>query len=446
MIEVGIDPKHDSISLSSVKWMLHLVGPDMAAKPWNYHNEFIIYLEEAGRTPHLFQLKDARFGCLSRCCALVCYHFDDIREFLDNHDYVTIKLACLVRDACNQEYIKVVVVVVAALGVHVITPYHSITISSTTDHSSLQTYLNNLYTSLTNFVVTPQFFELDRPMLGGISQNLFDSVLQEYKLDVIASVRLLGQQYTEQCVMLAKLMLPRLAETVLRQRGAAYNIAGAGTPEENVFNQCPNGNVDSLPVHNMESERQCGSVDNRLNKKHSLQAASRDIILKLTSGLRAGSDKSFRNTKTKTVKNIKILRDNFEQRQHELRVAGLNEKEAKKLNVENRKNTILAQIRAQGGPFVSEIEIDDYLADDSVPAEVKNKRMRAEITYARDTCISLPRAHPFFKIFDTSVKPRRLLTADQYGENLKLYLGKAEGRAFVSLQEFSDALNALNNG
>ena len=123
----------------------------------------------------------------------------------------------------------------------------------------------------------------------------------------------------------------------------------------------------------------------------------------------------------------------------------MNEKEAKKLNVENRKLVILAQLRAQGGPFVSVEEVDIYLADDSVAAEVKNKRMRAEVTYARDTCVSLPRAHSFFKIFDTSVKPRRLFTANQFGQNLKLYLGKAEGRTVVTLQEFSDALDAMNN-
>ena len=48
-------------------------------------------------------------------------------------------------------------------------------------------------------------------------------------------------------------------------------------------------------------------------------------------------------------------------------------------------------------------------------------------------------------MFDTSVKPRRLFSADQFGQNLKLYLGRAEGRTFVTLQEFSDALDALNN-
>ena len=238
-------------------------------------------------------------------------------------------------------------------------------------------------------------------------------------------------------------MLPKLAESLKRQRGAAYNISGAGTDEENIFNQAPN--VDRLPVNNLEQERQVGAVDNRLNKKHSLSAVSRDVIFKHTSKMLAESNKDFTTVKPQTVKNIKILRDNFAARQHELRIAGLNDKEAKKLNVDNRKLIILGQLRDQGGPFVSVEEINNYLTNESVPFEIKNKRMRSEVTYARDTCVSLPRAHAFFKIFDTSVKPCRLLTAHQFGENLKLYLGKAEGRTYVTPQEFSDSLEAMDN-
>ena len=97
----------------------------------------------------------------------------------------------------------------------------------------------------------------------------------------------------------------------------------------------------------------------------------------------------------------------------------------------------------QIAPFVSVEEVDEYLEDASVADENKQKRMRAEITYARDTCVSLPQAHAFFKIFDTSVKPRRLLTAAQFGQNLKLFLGKTAGRSYVELQEFRDAVTSM---
>ena len=63
--------------------------------------------------------------------------------------------------------------------------------------------------------------------------------------------------------------------------------------------------------------------------------------------------------------------------------------------------------------------------------------------YARDSCVSLPRTHKVFRIFNTSVKPRRLLTSAEFGENLKILLGKRAGRITITMQEFSDALHEL---
>ena len=74
LVEVGIDPKQDSVAIASIKWMLALFGPDNLSKPWNYHNEFLEYLNQNNRKSFLINVEDARFGCLSRCAAIACHH------------------------------------------------------------------------------------------------------------------------------------------------------------------------------------------------------------------------------------------------------------------------------------------------------------------------------------------------------------------------------------
>lgn len=103
------------------------------------------------------------------------------------------------------------------------------------------------------------------------------------------------------------------------------------------------------------------------------------------------------------------------------------------MHVECRKLTILEAKKQEGGPFTSSEEVDAYLSDSSVVNEKKAKLMRGEVTYARDTSVSLPRNHAVFRIFNASVKPRRLLTPSEFVENLKVLLGKRAGRTYITL-------------
>ena len=118
-------------------------------------------------------LKDAHFGYLSRCCAIVIYHWDDFQQFLDSHDYVTNRLACLMRDAMNLEYVKIVIAVVASIGINLVSPYHAKTIASETCHSSLKEFLTELNTSLSYGVVDADFFNFEYPAFNCVSTNLF---------------------------------------------------------------------------------------------------------------------------------------------------------------------------------------------------------------------------------------------------------------------------------
>ena len=69
MLDVDIDQKKDTISISTISWGLSLFRPENVQKPWNYYKDFCTYLKQQEKVVYLFQLKDARFGALSKSSA-----------------------------------------------------------------------------------------------------------------------------------------------------------------------------------------------------------------------------------------------------------------------------------------------------------------------------------------------------------------------------------------
>ena len=100
-------------------------------------------------------------------------------------------LACLVRDALNLEYIKVVVTVVACIGLHLVEPFRAKTIGKTATHSSFKEFFTDFYISLRDLKVDASFFLLDSPFLSGVFQRLFD-----YGPLIVASVNRCADDFT----------------------------------------------------------------------------------------------------------------------------------------------------------------------------------------------------------------------------------------------------------
>ena len=75
-------------------------------------------------------------------------------------------------------------------------------------------------------------------------------------------------------------------------------------------------------------------------------------------------------------------------------------------------------------PFTSAEEVDAYLFDLDDMKE-KQKRMKLEISYARDTSTLLPKVDPLFKIRKVDVKRKlRDKAAVEFGEALTILLGR----------------------
>ena len=440
MLDVGLDKKQDTVSLSAVSWLLNLFGPDMIQKPWNYNKDFNAFMDRRGKKVYLLHLKDARFGYLSKCCGIVCHHWDDFVDFLISNENITNKLACLCRDALKLDYIKVICAVVASMGLHLIEPFHAKTISSRENHTSLKEFFTTLHHSLNNHRVTDEFFQFNVPQLHPVSPRLFEQVQSSYGAEVVASVKLASSEYMLDCIELAQAVLPPLADVLARQRGKYYGF-GDYPEEYPVFEQVSGGgDIDNTPVNNLEMERMCGDLDNRLKKKSNLDAVSRGVVLKGTHKLLPElPDFHMMRPVVKRIQRIKV---EWSERQKELRARGLTSKEAMLLEKEGKKLVILESLKAVGGPFTTEDEVERYLTGNDAD-KIKQQRMRKEVAYARDTSVSFPRSHSVFRIFGTSGSKRKLLTPREFGENLKLYLGKRTGRAFITMDEYRVAVSAL---
>ena len=140
-------------SVSTISWCLSLFGPENINEPWNYYKDFCTFLQRKDHTVHLFLLKDARFAALSISSAIMRFHWDVFNVFLGTHEYMTSKLACLVRDALCLEYITTAVALIVVIGVQLIALYHAMTISNKSTHSSLKLFFENLYNELCNHQV-----------------------------------------------------------------------------------------------------------------------------------------------------------------------------------------------------------------------------------------------------------------------------------------------------
>ena len=81
----------------------------------------------------------------------------------------------------NLEYIKVIVVSIAALGIHLIEPFHALTI----DVSSNRTSLKETF---------------DAPASGSVSPNLLNKTKTVYKPEVVEAVMSMAEEYEDDCI------------------------------------------------------------------------------------------------------------------------------------------------------------------------------------------------------------------------------------------------------
>ena len=109
-------------------------------------------------------------------------------------------------------------------------------------------------------------------------------------------------------------------------------------------------------------------------------------------------------------------------------------KERKRLN-------LLEELKVNSGPFTNSDEVDNFLNDSMINDKDKQKRMKKEIQFARDSSTTLPKVSPLFKIrINMSDKKQRDKNAQEFRDALKIYLGKKEERIQLNYSESKEAV------
>ena len=443
MVAIDLDSKHHSLASQALDMCLKLVAPEYVQKPWNYYKQYCCYLQSKEVEISLFSYKDHRFGCLSRAAAVLLHNYDHLSSFLDDNPQISNKLACGVRELLGLPYLKVIFCVYASLGIQLIEPFYARTIQQGQTHTTLQKFYKGLYSSLSTEAVSADFFSFSQPAFPGVSENLLKGVKESYGLTVLQSVVLVAQEQEDDVLLLINYILPELGCTLAKQRrdyGLDTELYPVQFPVEDQASV-----IDDTPTNNMDMERLMGKADQRLKKYQTLSATSRSIVLQKTQQLRAnhGSSSKFRSFGPQ-VEARRQLELTWNKKQEEKFKTDSQKKQEVSLVKERKRLNLLEDLKASNGPFTNSDEVQLYLDDPLIDMKEKQRRFKREVQFARDSSTTLPKVSPIFKIQVTGPdKKRRDKTASEFGEALKVYLGKRKDRLELKFSAFKESLRQV---
>ena len=173
----------ESITTQFLDCGMRLVAHDFDHKPWNKANEFDIFIEPKKNLS--IRLASERFTRYTYLCAAMLHHDKDICAFLRKFDHVTNNLACIVRCFEDVEFLRVLCLVGALIGLHLVEPFVKITSSAKTTYADLKTIAPTLYDNFLNTDVNA-FFQVTKPALSFASPEVFDAV--KYDEPILSSI------------------------------------------------------------------------------------------------------------------------------------------------------------------------------------------------------------------------------------------------------------------
>ena len=188
-----------------------------------------------------------------------------------------------------------------------------------------------------------------------------------------------------------------------------------------------------------------GKADQRVKKMQTLNSTSRSIVLQSTKKLRDnhGALNTFRSFH-KQVEARKQLELEWNKKQEGKFKTDSERKQEVSLVKERKRLNMLEELKACKGPLTNSDEVQMYLDDIELDSKEKQKRLKKEVQFARDSSTTLPKVSPIFKIQVTAKdKKRRDKTAVEFGEALKVYLGKREERIQLDYSAFKKSLREI---
>ena len=169
------------------------------------------------------------------------------------------------------------------------------------------------------------------------------------------------------------------------------------------------------------------------------------LVLQKTKQLRVnqGAVNTFRSFR-KQVDARKQLELKWKKKQEERFKTDAEKKQEVSLVKERKRLNLLEELKGYSGPFTNSDEVQLYIDDVTLDSKTKQKRLKKEVQFARDSSTTLPKVSPIFKIQVTNKdKKRRDKNAEEFGEALKVYLGKRKERIQLDYSAFKESLRQL---
>ncbi|KAK6168680.1 hypothetical protein SNE40_019871 [Patella caerulea] len=228
---VNATTNSSSVTEQALDCITRLINHDFDHKPWNKSNEFDSHI--APKKNKSVSLKDERFNRLTLTCAVAVYHLDDVSDFLEKFEHVTNQLACIVRCFMELDFLKILYVTGALLGLHLVEPFLSLTTSTATTYSKLIPAFKQLHVDLTT-TEPSALLNVNVSAFKFVSEDRFNA--SKYDNDVCQAI--------ESC------------------------LADISPHVENVIG------IKKAPIHNLNAERSVGFINYELGRRGTKQLAS----------------------------------------------------------------------------------------------------------------------------------------------------------------------------
>ena len=141
-------------------------------------------------------------------------------DFVDQYRHVTNNFACVLRAFQDVDCLVTFLLAAAILGVHLIEPFLILTYSGDVTYRELIPAVQKLYENLTRTTDMGKLLDLSKPAFDFVNESQFKLRLWPKKL--LDALSLAMEQSKPELVKIFKLMLPKLAEGWLRQRGDVF--------------------------------------------------------------------------------------------------------------------------------------------------------------------------------------------------------------------------------
>ena len=433
---VNATTNHASVTEQALDCTTRLINHDFDHKSWNKAKDFDEHISP--KKNKSVSLKDERFNRLTLTCAVTIFHFDDVGSFLTKYEHITNQLACIVRCFHDLDFLKVLYVTGALIGLHLTEPFLSLTTSAKTDYAKLIPAMKQLYTDLLETDVE-QLLNVHTPAFSFISNERFQH--SKYDDDICGAIQEVANIYKKDVLKVLRVLLPKLANGLQKQKGDIFEF-GEFSESAYALSKMDQQKLSKAPIHNLNPERSVGFINYELVRRGAKQlkaSSSAQVKAKahdLIESLETGTFQLY--NKVGNIRIPEIIND-WNVKQNQLIAEGMKQKEISNISVDRRRNNDLEKLKSLGGPFTSVEEVDNFIKE-KIPEAEKVKRLYTEVRYARDSALSIPKTSDIFRL----KKQYKNLDSATYASNLKLYLGNVGCRTNVTLEDFSSALDKLH--